>query len=141
MIATLTECGDCGALAVSIVGAGVRVRQVGGTGNLKCPHNMIFSGQFNVLTAAHVALSTLLRRGALEEPAADMAHWIQEGLRVPESQRRGQSLPWAMRGVDGISDVGLAVTRIAAANMSAATSGEEAVRWKAAASIMRRRLG
>lgn len=141
MNATITTCVDCHALHVSIAENVNRARLVPGTGTLDCGHlTREESGTVSTHVAIHLALSTLLRSGDLAEEARNLAHQIQAWMAVPQSMWTVRKLPYLMTDGYGVSSAGLAVARIMAANLAKTATPESAFYWRAAASIMRRRL-
>lgn len=141
MKATLTACRDCAALRVSLAATGKRPATVPGTGDLKCGH-MVTEGPdtVDVDQIVHVALSTLLRAGDLDEEPRRLAHVVQERLNVPERRRSLTGIPYVLTSGYGVSSEGLAVARILAAAVAKIAEPSDAFYWRAAVSIMRRKL-
>jgi hypothetical protein len=136
----LIECRDCSAARVTAPGG--KPKTVPGTGVLDCPH-LVTDGPtaVDVVQVVHVALSTLLRTGDLSAEGRVFAHQVQEWMRASDRQRRTTGLPYALVDGYGVSSAGLAVARVSAAAMAALVPASEAFYWKAAASVMRRKLG
>jgi hypothetical protein len=137
-IAVFDDCETCGAVHVSN-GSGNSLT-VPGTGVLDCYHQWSRTDSVSVIALVHVALSTLLRSGSLDRSAADTAHMLQEWIAAPTDQRRASQLPYLLRDGYGVSSIGLAAARVLCSAISREVGPDAAYYWKAAASVMRRRL-
>lgn len=136
--AKLIECDSCGLLEFKISD---KAGTVPGTGAaLHCDHKRTDIGTVEVPQLVHVALSTLLRAGVLDNGGRATAHQVQEWLRVPARNWRVGNLPWVLQDGYGVSSYGLATARILAASMAALTVPSEAFYWLAASSLTRRKL-
>lgn len=138
--ATLTLCESCGAMRVSATGIAMRAKTVPGVGAMDCGHVFIEAGTVRIPQLVHVALSTVIRDARVEQSARDTAHVIQEWLKVSDLYRRTNGLPWALTDGYGVSSTGLAVARILARAVSAASVPADALYWSAAANVMRRKI-
>lgn len=103
-----------------------------------CAHVWESIGRVDARVLVHVGLSTLMR-SSMGQHELDTAHILQEWLSATGTHRRTE-WPVAFMHDYGVSDTGLCAARIVAAWMSGRSSGSDAVRWRAAAALMRRRL-
>lgn len=139
MTASLSECVTCGAAHLTY--AARKFVSVPGTGVLDCPHlDSVEPVELPVGRLVHLALSTLLRSGSLDGEPREMAHRIQDRLRVPETLQTTTGIPYVLIDGYGVSETGLAVARILAAAVGTTAQPMDAFFWQAAARIMRRRL-
>lgn len=138
--ATLTLCESCGAMRVSAAGIAMRAKTVPGVGAIDCGHVFTEAGEVRIPQLVHVALSTIIRDTRVDSTARDTAHVVQEWLRVSDLYRRTNGLPWSLVEDYGVSSTGLAVARILARAVSAASVPSDAVYWQAAANVMRRKI-
>lgn len=138
MKAIIIECAECAAVKARLVGG--KVTTVPGTGRLDCGHlESTELGEVDVAQVVHLALSTLLRHPEFLADR-DTAHRLQEWLAVPANMRRTNALPWTLQNGHDVSSVGLATARILARAMSSVAHPKDAFYWRAAASVMRKRL-
>jgi hypothetical protein len=96
-------------------------------------------GTFNPRSLVHYALSTLMRSESLGPAELDHAHVLQDWLCAPRDPR----ITWPMMLADGygVSSIGLSAARLVASTMARGEQGLNAVRWRSAAMILRRKLG
>lgn len=138
--ATLTLCESCGTVRISAAGIAMRATTVPGTGDMSCGHVFVEVGTIRVPQIVHVALSTIIRDGRVDQSARDTAHIVQDWLNVSHLYRRTSGIPWMLVDDYGVSSTGLAVARILARAVSAASVPSDAVYWSAAANVMRRKI-
>ena len=137
----INTCPSCDTITGSVVGRTSPMTVPGALMTwMQCEHEWVNLGFIDGRALVHLAMSTVLRHGVIDQAHRDTIHIVQRNLKISGLYRRSG---WPQRVIDGhdVTPGGLVMARLAAARIAGyQAASSDAANWRAAANLLKVKL-